>query len=65
MILVNEDIIGEIEDVCGQLNDVEGEQQKLVEECIERLLNIIKPYEDMKSKRIVWNEEYGFWEEKK
>ena len=65
MILINENTIGEIEDICGQLNDVEGEHQKLVEECIERLLNIIKPYEDMKAKRIVWNEEYGFWEEKK
>ena len=60
MILINENTIGEIEDVCGQLGDIEG-----TEECIERLLKLIKPYEDMKSKRIIWNEEYGFWEEKK
>ena len=34
--------IGVIEDVCGQLNDVEGEWQKLVEECIGRLLKLIE-----------------------
>ena len=44
MYRMNKNEIGEIEDVCGQLNDVEGEYQKLVEECIERLLKIIKPY---------------------
>jgi hypothetical protein len=59
---MNKNEIGEIEDICGQLNDVEGEYQKLVEECIERLLKIIKPYENMKNIKTVWNEEYGFWE---
>ena len=34
--------VGVIEDVCGQLNDVEGEWQKLVEECIGRLLKLIE-----------------------
>jgi len=62
MYRMNKNEIGEIEDVCGQLNDVEGEYQKLVEECIERLLKIIKPYENMKNIKTVWNEEYGFWE---
>jgi len=62
MYRMNKNEIGEIEDICGQLNDVEGEYQKLVEECIERLLKIIKPYENMKNIKTVWNEEYGFWE---
>ena len=62
MYRMNKNEIGEIEDVCGQLNDVEGEYQKLVEECIERLLKIIKPYKNMKNIKTVWNEEYGFWE---
>ena len=62
MVLVDEDSIGEIEDICGQLNDVEGEYQKLVEECIERLLKLIKPYENMKKIKTVWNVDYGFWE---
>jgi hypothetical protein len=54
---IDEDSIGEIEDICGQLGDIEG-----TEEAIERLLKLIKPYEDMKNIKTVWNEEYGFWE---
>ena len=65
MITMNENTIGEIEDVCGQLNDVDGEHQKLVEECIERLLKLIRPCENMKKTHEVWNTEYGFWEEVK
>jgi hypothetical protein len=57
LFLIDENSIGEIEDVCGQLGDIEG-----TEECIERLLKLIKPYEDMKNTKTVWNEEYGFWE---
>ena len=56
LFLIDENSIGEIEDVCGQLGDIEG-----TEECIERLLKLIKPYEDMKNTKTVWNEEYGFW----
>ena len=62
MFLMDQDSIGQIEDICGQLNDVEGEHQKLAEECIERLIKLIKPYENMKIKKEIWNEDYGFWE---
>ena len=63
---MNEELVcrlfaGEIEDICGQLGDVEGEHQKLVEECIEKLLTLVEPYKASK----IWNEEYGFWEVKK
>ena len=57
MVLIDENSIGEIEDICGQLGDIEG-----TEECIERLLKIIKPYENMKIEKQIWNVEYGFWE---
>ena len=57
MYRMNKNEIGEIEDICGQLGDIEG-----TEEAIERLLKLIKPYEDMKNIKTVWNEEYGFWE---
>ena len=57
MVLIDENSVGEIEDVCGQLGDIEG-----TEEAIERLLKIIKPYEDMKTTKTVWNADYGFWE---
>jgi len=57
MVLIDENSIGEIEDICGQLGDIEG-----TEECIERLIKLTKPYENMKIKREVWNVEYGFWE---
>ena len=60
MVLIDENSIGEIEDVCGQLGDIEG-----TEEAIERLLKVIKPYENMKIKKQVWNVEYGFWEKVK
>ena len=59
---IDEDSIGEIEDVCGQLADVNGEWQDVAQEAIERLLKLIKPYEDMENIKTVWNEEYGFWE---
>ena len=62
MVLIDENSIGEIEDICGQLNDIEGEYQKTAEECIERLIKLIKPYENMKKVKTVWNVEYGFWE---
>ena len=57
MVLIDENSVGEIEDVCGQLGDIEG-----TEEAIERLLKIIKPYENMKKIKTVWNVDYGFWE---
>jgi len=57
MVLIDENSVGEIEDVCGQLGDIEG-----TEEAIERLLKIIKPYENMKTTKTVWNADYGFWE---
>ena len=57
MVLIDENSVGEIEDICGQLGDIEG-----TEECIERLLKIIKPYENMKIEKQIWNVEYGFWE---
>jgi hypothetical protein len=57
MVLIDENSVGEIEDICGQLGDIEG-----TEECIERLLKIIKPYESMKKVKTVWNVDYGFWE---
>ena len=59
MFLMDQNSIGEIEDICGQLGDIEG-----TEECIERLIKIIEPYKDMKFTHKVWNEDYGFWEEK-
>jgi len=46
---MNNDEIAEIEDICGQLNDVEGEWQKLVEECIGRLLKLIEKPKDRES----------------
>ena len=47
--------IGVIEDVCGQLNDVEGEWQKLVEECIGRLLKLIEEPKDQVDDLILEN----------